>query len=262
MPFLWALLALSVLTGLSVLLAGKQPFFKKIARLLMMASFAVSAILLVIRGRAAHGLPLANGLDFALWLVLVFALASLVLHLRPHFRPAVVGLDVVTAGLVLWMLSLNLDVTPMAPALRSPWLGVHVMMAILSYSALCVSFVLAVILLVRGRTITDFSSHTDLQDLDYWSYRLVLAGLPLLTIMLITGSVWAEYAWGSYWSWDPKEVWALVTWLVYALYLHLRVSGWRYKKAAVLNIIGFAVVVFTFFGVSYLLPGLHSYLQT
>ena len=115
------------------------------------------------------------------------------------------------------------------------------------------SFVLSAVIAARPEDSTTIK-------LDEWAYRLVLLGLPLLTVMLVTGSVWAEYAWGSFWSWDWKEVWALVTWLVYALYLHLRVSGWRNKKAAVLNILGFAVVVFTFFGVSYLLPGLHSYL--
>ena len=91
---------------------------------------------------------------------------------------------------------------------------------------------------------------------------MVFVGMPFLTIMLITGAVWAEYAWGTFWSWDPKETFALVTWLVYALYLHIRLMrGWRGKRTAILSVIGFLTVIFTFFGVSYLLPGLHSYLS-
>ena len=96
--------------------------------------------------------------------------------------------------------------------------------------------------------------------LSEWAYRSVLVGVPFQTIMLITGSVWAEYAWGSFWEWDPKETWALITWFIYAIYLHIRLRGWSEKKLAWLNIIGFLAVVFTFFGVSYLLPGLHSYI--
>ncbi len=85
-------------------------------------------------------------------------------------------------------------------------------------------------------------------------------GFPLLTLGIITGSIWAEYAWGSYWSWDPKEVWSLVTWLLYAALLHGRMTvGWRGRKAAILAIVGFCAVLFTFLGVNLLLPGLHSY---
>jgi ABC-type transport system involved in cytochrome c biogenesis permease subunit len=96
--------------------------------------------------------------------------------------------------------------------------------------------------------------------LDRLTYKTIGIAFPLLTLMIATGAYWANQTWGSYWSWDPKETWALITWLVYAGYLHMRIArGWRGRRAAYFAIIGFAVVLFTFFGVTYLLPGLHAY---
>ena len=90
-------------------------------------------------------------------------------------------------------------------------------------------------------------------------YRSVLMGFPMLTVGIITGAAWADYAWGSYWSWDPKETWSLITWLVYSAFLHARLArGWQGGRTAVLSVVGFAAVLFTYFGVNYL-PGLHSY---
>ena len=96
--------------------------------------------------------------------------------------------------------------------------------------------------------------------LDVLTYKTIGIAFPLLTLMIAAGAYWANQAWGSYWSWDPKETWALITWLVYAGYLHMRIArGWRGRRAAYFAIIGFAVVMFTFFGVTYLLPGMHAY---
>jgi len=97
-------------------------------------------------------------------------------------------------------------------------------------------------------------------DLDRITYKTIGLAFPLLTLMIASGAYWANQTWGSYWSWDPKETWAAITWLVYALYLHMRITrGWRGRRAAYFAILGFAVVMFTFFGVTYLLPGLHAY---
>ena len=99
-----------------------------------------------------------------------------------------------------------------------------------------------------------------LNKLDEMNYRILTIGFPFLTLGIITGAVWANYAWGSYWSWDPKETWSLITWLVYAGILHGRLTvGWRGRRAAVFCIIGFGCVLFTFLGVNLLLPGLHTY---
>jgi cytochrome c-type biogenesis protein CcsB len=98
------------------------------------------------------------------------------------------------------------------------------------------------------------------ETLDNLTYKTIGIAFPLLTLMIAAGAYWANRTWGSYWSWDPKETWALITWLVYAGYLHMRITrGWRGRRAAYFAIIGFAVVLFTFFGVTYLLPGLHAY---
>jgi cytochrome c-type biogenesis protein CcsB len=107
----------------------------------------------------------------------------------------------------------------------------------------------------------DLESHLpDADTLDRITYKTICIAFPLLTLMIAAGAYWANRAWGSYWNWDPKETWAAITWLVYAGYLHMRITrGWRGRRAAYFAILGFGVVMFTFFGVTYLLPGLHAY---
>jgi ABC-type transport system involved in cytochrome c biogenesis permease subunit len=158
--------------------------------------------------------------------------------------------------LLLAMLgSLPSDLRPLMPALQSRWLHAHVATAILAYSLFAVSFCLGLIYLFQP-----FLDEADLKIIDRRMYQLVVWGFTLLTLVIITGAVWAEEVWGNWWSWDPKETWSLVTWVVYAAYLHSRRTiGWRGRKSAWLVVIGFLVVLFTLFGVSILLPGLHSY---
>jgi cytochrome c-type biogenesis protein CcsB len=96
--------------------------------------------------------------------------------------------------------------------------------------------------------------------LDEINYKSIVIGFPMLTLGIITGAAWANYAWGTYWSWDPKETWSLITWFVYAAFLHARFTrDWKGRKAAILSIAGFAAVLFTYFGVNYIISGLHSY---
>jgi cytochrome c-type biogenesis protein CcsB len=113
---------------------------------------------------------------------------------------------------------------------------------------------------LNGKYETIASSLPQRDTLDGLIYKTVAISFPLLTLMIIAGAYWANRTWGTYWSWDPKEDWALITWLTYAGYLHMRLTrGWRGRRSAYFAIIGFAVVMFTFFGVTYLLPGLHAY---
>lgn len=99
-----------------------------------------------------------------------------------------------------------------------------------------------------------------LEALDHLTYRAVAVAFPLLTLMIVTGAVWANESWGRYWAWDPKETWALITWLIYALFLHTRIThGWKGRRAALFAVLGFIAVMFTYLGVSFILPGLHSY---
>ena len=153
------------------------------------------------------------------------------------------------------------EVEPLIPALQSNWLIAHVITAFLSYAAFAVSFGASVMYIIKAGKSGGFWDKLPSQEtLDEINYKAVLIGFPLLTLGIITGAAWAHYAWGSYWSWDPKETWSLITWLIYAAFLHARfVKGWRGKKAAVLSIIGFAAVLFTYLGVNLIISGLHSY---
>ncbi|MBW1708400.1 MAG: c-type cytochrome biogenesis protein CcsB [Deltaproteobacteria bacterium] len=155
------------------------------------------------------------------------------------------------------------EIHPLVPALKSNWLIAHVITCFLAYAGFAVSAGLALILLLpRGReSISNLASRLPATGtLDSLIYQNIAFGFILLTAGIITGSIWAQQAWGSYWSWDPKETWSLVTWLVYAAVLHARmVKGWAGKRMAVMSLIGFASVLFTYFGVNLILSGLHSY---
>jgi cytochrome c-type biogenesis protein CcsB len=163
--------------------------------------------------------------------------------------------------------NVNSAIQPLVPALKSNWLLSHVITCFFGYAAFGLSFGLSLMYLIKK--IDDPSKKNIFLKLipgkmilDDLSYQMVVIGFLLLTLGIITGSVWAHSAWGSYWSWDPKETWSLITWLVYAALLHSRlIRGWRGTRLAVMSIIGFACVLFTYFGVNYL-AGLHSYAQS
>ncbi|MBF0119034.1 MAG: cytochrome c biogenesis protein [Desulfobacterales bacterium] len=144
--------------------------------------------------------------------------------------------------------NINDRIQPLVPALKSNWLIAHVVTCFLGYAAFSIAFGISLLYLVKLK-----------KELDELIYETVAFGFIFLSIGIITGAVWANSAWGSYWSWDPKETWSLVTWLIYAALLHARVTrGWQGKRIAYLSIIGFIAVLFTYFGVNYL-QGLHSY---
>jgi ABC-type transport system involved in cytochrome c biogenesis permease subunit len=153
---------------------------------------------------------------------------------------------------------LDKTVQPLMPALKSNWLAIHVMSYFIGYGAATISFILALSYLF---TLKKTQNDELLNLLDSLSFRFIVFSFPFLTIGLTTGSVWANVAWGSWWSWDPKETWSLITWLVYAVYLHLHFfRGIKGRVCVYLNILGFCCIIFTFLGVNYLLSGLHSYM--
>jgi len=154
-------------------------------------------------------------------------------------------------------------IQPLVPALKSNWLIAHVATCFFGYAAFAIAFGMSIMYLIKARNpekIEGIIGHLPKLDvLDELTHRMVLFGFLFLTGGIITGAVWANSAWGSYWSWDPKETWSLITWFVYATLLHARLMrGWEGKQIAYLSILGFAAVLFTYFGVN-LLPGLHSY---
>jgi cytochrome c-type biogenesis protein CcsB len=176
---------------------------------------------------------------------------------------------------------------PLVPSLQSNWLMMHVSMMMVSYATLILGSLLSILYLAfisfsgekkqvvveasTGSISSNISSSIPaasvsysklslLQTVDIWSYRIIGLGFPFLTIGIISGAVWANEAWGSYWSWDPKETWALITWLVFAIYLHSRLlKGWQGKQAAILGSCGFFVIWICYLGVNFLGKGLHSY---
>lgn len=231
----------------------------------------VNTLALILRTLNAGRLPLVNGYEF----LIAFAWAIVLFYLwfEYRYRIKTVGLFIIpVAWLIMAYVAVEMPasqkaITPLMPALKSNWLTVHVATAILAYGAFAVSFGLAVVYLfkqtqgagpVRTKPVGKYLPSPE--QLDELCYRFITIGFFLLSMVIISGAIWAEQAWGSYWSWDPKETWSLITWLIYGACLHARQTyGWRGRRAAVLAIIGFAAVLFTFFGVNYFLSGLHSY---
>lgn len=176
---------------------------------------------------------------------------------RLPYRPAVVFGATMVQLVMLAIASSPLlpkDVLPPVPALRSGWLVLHVGFALIGESFFVAGFV-AALLFLGSR---DASRRT---ELDRLTYTAIAVGYPFFTAgALVFGAIWAQQAWGRWWSWDPKETWALVTWLVYTIYLHARlVAGTKGNVPALVAVAGFLCTIFTFFGVNYLLPGLHAY---
>lgn len=163
--------------------------------------------------------------------------------------------------------SISSHIQPLVPALKSNWLIAHVVTCFFGYAAFAVAFGLSLAYLLKGmerpeRRISFLDLVPETATLDEMNYQMVATGFVLLTIGIVTGSIWAHSAWGRYWGWDPKETWSLITWLVYAALLHSHaVKGWRGKRLAVLSILGFSCVLFTYLGVNYL-AGLHSYAKS
>jgi len=159
--------------------------------------------------------------------------------------------------------NISSQIQPLMPALKSNWLIAHVIACFIGYAAFAIAFGIGIMYLLKKRRPDDAESFLARfpkpDDLDDLNHRMILFGFLFLSAGIITGAVWANSAWGRYWGWDPKETWSLITWFIYATILHARLMhGWHGKRIAYLSIIGFASVLFTYFGVN-LLPGLHSY---
>jgi len=250
-----------VLYALTALLYLAAMFSKKGAGskpglILAVAGLAVHSAALVVRTLVSGHAPFTSmyeSLSFLAWAVVV-----VFIFVDRRFRLPRVGayLMLIAVGLVALASSplMPKEAAPLVPALQSYWLWLHVSVTLLGEAFFAVAFVSSLLYLAAG-------SEEKREMLDALSYRAVAVGFPLFTLGgLVFGMIWAYRAWGAYWSWDPKEVWSLITWLVFALYLHTRiVMGWKGKRSAVIAIVGFLAALFTYFGVNYLLSGLHSY---
>lgn len=235
----------------------------KIADCIMAIAFVLHTAAMITRGIGAGRLPLTNQYEFATSFAWGICLCYLIFLWKYKFRALGTFVTPVIFLIIGYAAMQSREVRELMPALRSNWLAIHVSSAIISYGAFGVSFAVSLMFLFRQKMQNNafWNEHIpEQQKLDLISYRAVSLGFLFLSFVIVSGAIWAERAWGSYWSWDPKETWSLVTWIIYAIYLHLRISrGWKGKSAAVFAAVGFVCVIFTYIGVNTLLPGIHSY---
>ena len=214
-------------------------------------------VYLAARWIAAGRAPFSNMFES----LVLFAWTVVVVYLALQVRRKLPWLGAATALVAVLVLAyastFETKIQPLMPVLRSNWLTVHVFTCFLGYGGVAIAFLSGIGYLIAAHgggaseTLNAFEAATD---------KTISFGFLFLTVGIISGAVWANSAWGTYWSWDPKETWSLITWLIYAVYLHCRfMRGWRGKRAAIISTLGFVSVVFTYVGVNYLLSGLHSY---
>ena len=211
------------------------------------------------RGFAAGRMPLSSQFEFACGLALGLALMLAVARTRVNGDWIAVAGAGATALVMGYAALQPMEINELMPALRSFWFSFHIGAAVFSYSSFLVAgcYALRYVVLHRRGEAPDSRR---IRQLEYSSYRLVALGFLLLTAVIVIGAIWAEAAWSAYWTWDPKEVWALITWLIYAVYFHIRLrgqkSGYWLCWYVILAIPAF---LFTFAGVNKLIPGLHAY---
>nr|YP_010385943.1 cytochrome c biogenesis protein [Chaetoceros gelidus]UPO65013.1 cytochrome c biogenesis protein [Chaetoceros gelidus] len=269
----------------------------QIGRISSITANVLLFLILASRWVVAGYFPLSNLYESLLFLT--WTLLTIYLYIENKTKSKLMGAVLIPVALLITgfaNLTLSPDMqkaSPLVPALQSNWLMMHVSMMMLSYATLIMGSLLCILFLVISKyqdvdlqivdesslplynvmldyyeaklfapsdEISELGKLKLLQSLDNWSYRIIGLGFPFLTIGIIAGGVWANEAWGSYWSWDPKETWALVTWIVFATYLHSRITkGWEGKKTAILGGLGFFVIWICYLGVNFLGKGLHSY---
>ena len=276
---------------------NKTNFLSTFGKFSTLVANGILFFILCSRWIIAGYFPLSNLYESLLFLT--WTLLALYLYVESQTSSKLIGSILIPVALLIdgfANLTLSPEMqksSPLVPALQSNWLMLHVSMMLLSYATLIMGSLLCILFLVISKykdidlksidetsvpiynimldyyeaklisskkNISELGKLKLLQSLDNWSYRIIGLGFPFLTIGIISGGVWANEAWGSYWSWDPKETWALITWLVFASYLHARITkGWEGKKTAILGGLGFFVIWICYLGVNFLGKGLHSY---
>jgi cytochrome c-type biogenesis protein CcsB len=228
--------------------------------------FGIHTVSIIYRYVIAGHIPITNAHEatsfFSWCIVLIFFILEFrykILLLSSFIMPVVFVL-------MLSSSMLPREIKPLSPMLQSYWLGIHTVLAFLGNAAFALAFGIGFMYLVQEHYVKSkrlgnlFDRLPSLQILDEINYRLITLGFPLLTLAIITGALWAENAVGHYWSWDPREVLALITWFIYAIILHARlIAGWRGKKAALLSIFGFLTILIAFFGITLLRKGYHVF---
>ena len=224
---------------------------------------------IITRGMAAGRIPWGNMYEFTSAITFSAVTVFLIVLIRQPVRflgaflmvAVVIGLGVGT----IWLYD---DPGPVRPALQSYWIAIHVTAAIIATGTFTVAAVTTLLYVFKARREAktadgrnSFLGRFPAADrLDQLSNKITMFGFPIWTFAIIAGAIWADQAWGSYWQWDPKETWSFITWVVYAGYLHARATaGWKGNKAAVISLLAFGCLLFNFFGINYLVSGMHSY---
>lgn len=249
-----------------VAMIGKRQRAGWLGRWVLLAGIIVHAACFGVRHSSAGGTPVTSlheSLAFFAWcVVLLFLLLDLRFHL------SVMGAFAAPLAFVMMVISAVSPhvVVQLNPVLKSWLFPVHITFAFLGNAAFALSFGAGVMYLVQNRMLKSkrftgiYQMLPSLDTLDKVNYTCLSVGFPLMTLGIISGAFWANIAWGAYWSWDPKETWALITWFLYAGLLHGRLTvGWRGRRAALFSIIAFMFLLFTFLGVNLLLDGYHTF---
>ena len=238
--------------------AFKKEKLRRAALDLLLVSAGLHGAYIVWRGIAARRLPLANQFEFATALAWIVALLGVFFYLRKKEQMEWIPLLCTPMAFLIQSYAAlqPREITELMPALKSAWFGLHIGSAVFAYAAFAVAALLGGRYLVLEKKNDDRQRHF----IDTLSYKLICFGFLMLSVVIFSGCIWAEQAWSTFWSWDPKETWALITWIVYAIYLHQRLRmKWRGRRMAWFAVLAFIFVMFTFVGVNTLMSGLHSY---
>ncbi|MEN8211388.1 MAG: c-type cytochrome biogenesis protein CcsB [Thermodesulfobacteriota bacterium] len=251
--------------------AFKQQFLAKIGFVVLIIGFLDNTLGIILRWIESYQMGYGHAPFSNMYESLVFfswTVAILYIFVELKYKESIIGVfasPLIFLAIAYASLSPDISskISPLIPALKSNWLIAHVIACFLGYAGFAVAFGFSIMYFVKPQdpdAKSIFAKLPSWELIDELTYQMVVFGFLFLTIGIITGAVWANSAWGKYWSWDPKETWSLITWFVYAIFMHLRMmKGWHGKKLALVSITGFAAVIFTYFGVNYLLSGLHSY---
>lgn len=258
--------------GYLALITSRQKTIGILSTSLMIIGLIIHSIGLVFRWLETHQtgygyIPLSNMYESLIFFSWTIILIYLILEFK--YQQKIIGVFITPFAFLAIALTsiipgIDAKITPLMPALQSNWLTIHVTTCFFGYASFAISFGVSILYLIKEKRMNSRKREIrwlpSTSILDEINYKSIIIGFPMLTLGIITGAAWANYAWGSYWSWDPKETWSLITWFVYAAFLHARfVRDWRGRRAAILSIIGFGAVLFTYFGVNYIISGLHSY---
>jgi cytochrome c-type biogenesis protein CcsB len=249
-----------------VFFVSQKKRLRDAARLLLVLSGVLQTLYIMSRYQLAGHTPITSQHEA----VVFFAWATTWAYLSFRWRYSVKNFGAFVSLLIFLLLVISAlssrEVSQLLPALQSWWLPVHAGVSLMAYGFLSLAFCGGLMYLLQERELKSkrfgyfFQRLPSLDALDQLNSHCLTAGFVFLTLGIITGSIWAKQAWGTYWQWDPKETWSLITWFIYLLQIHQRFTvGWRGKRASVMAIFGFAAVVFTLWGVTYLLGGVHSY---